>query len=132
MNIWTKVRVELVCLCLSWKVSTLLYLYSTTQCVLQSYCRVQMESMALVQHVSPLPGSGLSVTADLHWGQQHPLNPRRHHNFYNNSIIPPSTAFSLSNVLRQYALRNSRYLFWYYLKITIEHSSLTFIFRIFE
>lgn len=95
--------------CLLWKVSTMLYLYSTTQCVLQSYCRVQMESMALVQHVSPLPGSGLSVTADLNWRQQNPLNPKRHHDFYNHSIIPPTAAFSLSNVLRQYALRNSMY-----------------------
>ncbi|XP_046676942.1 transmembrane protein 231 isoform X1 [Homalodisca vitripennis] len=73
---------------------------------LTSYCRVQMEVMAVVQHSSPLAGAGLIVSADLSLVQRQPLNPRHTHTQYNISTVQSTVPFSLPQLLSQYSFRN--------------------------
>uniref|UniRef100_A0A1B6KPA4 Transmembrane protein 231 n=1 Tax=Graphocephala atropunctata TaxID=36148 RepID=A0A1B6KPA4_9HEMI len=73
---------------------------------LTSYCRVQMEAVAVVQHSSPLAGAGLVVVADLSLVQRQPLSPRHTHIQYNTSTGQSANPFNLPRLLSQYALRN--------------------------
>ncbi|KAG8265570.1 hypothetical protein J6590_092078 [Homalodisca vitripennis] len=79
---------------------------------LTSYCRVQMEVMAVVQHSSPLAGAGLIVSADLSLVQRQPLNPRHTHIQYNISTVQSTVPFSLPQLLSQYSFRNEKYKVW--------------------
>lgn len=69
-----------------------------------------MQTLAFVQHSSPVPGSQLFVCGDLKLNQQAPLAHRGVHSMYNVSAInassPFASAYDLANIIRLYQQRN--------------------------
>ncbi|XP_029464097.1 transmembrane protein 231 [Rhinatrema bivittatum] len=69
-----------------------------------------MQSMAFLQHSSPVPGSKLYVNADLKLQQKQPLNHRGLDTRYNISVIdgtsPFASAYDLTNIIAAYRNRN--------------------------
>uniref|UniRef100_G3NBU4 Transmembrane protein 231 n=1 Tax=Gasterosteus aculeatus aculeatus TaxID=481459 RepID=G3NBU4_GASAC len=71
---------------------------------------VVMQSLAYVQHSSPVPGAKLSVSGDLRLMQRTPLPHRGLHDVYNVSVIdgssPFASAYNLDGIIRRYQERN--------------------------
>ncbi|XP_016099620.1 transmembrane protein 231 [Sinocyclocheilus grahami] len=71
---------------------------------------VAMQTLAFVQHSSPVPGSQLFVCGDLKLNQRSPLPHRGLHSIYNVSLIDASSPFAstydLANIIRLYQQRN--------------------------
>lgn len=71
---------------------------------------VVMQSLAYVQHSSPVPGATLWVSGDLRLQQRGPLPHRGLHDIYNVSVIdgssPFASAYDLGNIIRSYQERN--------------------------
>uniref|UniRef100_A0A672QLG9 Transmembrane protein 231 n=1 Tax=Sinocyclocheilus grahami TaxID=75366 RepID=A0A672QLG9_SINGR len=71
---------------------------------------VVMQTLAFVQHSSPVPGSQLFVCGDLKLNQRTPLPHRGLHSTYNVSLIDGSSLFAstydLPNIIRLYQQRN--------------------------
>ncbi|XP_059391694.1 transmembrane protein 231 [Carassius carassius] len=71
---------------------------------------VVMQTLAFVQHSSPVPGSQLFVCGDLKLNQRTPLPHRGLHSIYNVSLIDASSPFAstydLANIIRLYQQRN--------------------------
>ncbi|XP_039619362.1 transmembrane protein 231 [Polypterus senegalus] len=69
-----------------------------------------MQSMAYIQHSSPLPGSLLYVNGDLKLQQRQPLSHRGLDTRYNVSVIngssPFASAYDLTNIIGNYQERN--------------------------
>ncbi|XP_018116078.1 transmembrane protein 231 [Xenopus laevis] len=69
-----------------------------------------MQSMALIQYSSPIPGSQLYINGDLKLQQRQPLNHRGLDTTYNVSVINPSSPFAstyaLTNIISSYQERN--------------------------
>uniref|UniRef100_A0A1A8MZ35 Transmembrane protein 231 n=2 Tax=Nothobranchius TaxID=28779 RepID=A0A1A8MZ35_9TELE len=71
---------------------------------------VVMQSLAYVQHSSPVPGVKLFISGDLRLQQRTPLPHRGLYNIYNVSVIdgtsPFASSYDLSNIIRSYQERN--------------------------
>ncbi|XP_035498149.1 transmembrane protein 231 [Scophthalmus maximus] len=71
---------------------------------------VAMQSLAFVQHSSPVPGARLFVSGDLRLQQRTPLPHRGLYDVYNVSVIdgssPFASAYDLDNIIRSYQDRN--------------------------
>ncbi|KAI2648058.1 Transmembrane protein 231 [Labeo rohita] len=71
---------------------------------------VVMQTLAFVQHSSPVPGSQLFIGGDLKLNQRTPLPHRGLHSTYNVSLINASSPFAstydLANIVRLYQQRN--------------------------
>ncbi|XP_077067513.1 transmembrane protein 231 [Siphateles boraxobius] len=71
---------------------------------------VVMQTLAFVQHSSPVPGSQLSICGDLKLNQRTPLPHRGLHSTYNVSVIDGSSPFAstydLANIITLYQQRN--------------------------
>ncbi|XP_037538598.1 transmembrane protein 231 [Nematolebias whitei] len=71
---------------------------------------VVMQSLAFVQHSSPVPGAKLFISGDLRLQQKTPLPHRGLYNVYNVSVIDGSSPFAstydLNNIIRSYQERN--------------------------
>ncbi|XP_016351560.1 transmembrane protein 231-like [Sinocyclocheilus anshuiensis] len=71
---------------------------------------VVMQTLAFVQHSSPVPGSQLFICGDLKLNQRTPLPHRGLHSTYNVSLIDGSSLFAstydLPNIIRLYQQRN--------------------------
>ncbi|XP_008295022.1 transmembrane protein 231 [Stegastes partitus] len=71
---------------------------------------VVMQSLAFVQHSSPVPGAKLFVSGDLKLQQRTPLPHRGLHSVYNVSVIdgssPFASSYDLDNIIRSYQDRN--------------------------
>ncbi|XP_061577242.1 transmembrane protein 231 [Cololabis saira] len=71
---------------------------------------VVMQSLAFVQHSSPVPGAKLFVSGDLRLQQKTPLPHRGLYNIYNVSVIDDSSPFAntydLENIVGSYQKRN--------------------------
>ncbi|KAM9854547.1 transmembrane protein 231 [Aulostomus maculatus] len=71
---------------------------------------VVMQSLAYVQHSSPVPGAKLFISGDLKLQQRAPLPHRGLYNIYNVSVIdgssPFASAYDLDNIVRSYQARN--------------------------
>ncbi|KAM4553255.1 transmembrane protein 231 [Fundulus diaphanus] len=71
---------------------------------------VVMQSLAFVQHSSPVPGARLFISGDLRLQQRTPLPHRGLYNIYNVSVIdgssPFASAYDLNNIMRSYQERN--------------------------
>ncbi|XP_041852986.1 transmembrane protein 231 [Melanotaenia boesemani] len=71
---------------------------------------VVMQSLALVQHSSPVPGAKLLISGDLRLQQRTPLPHRGLYNIYNVSLVddssPFASAYDLDNIVRSYQERN--------------------------
>ncbi|KAF7654551.1 hypothetical protein LDENG_00068370 [Lucifuga dentata] len=71
---------------------------------------VLMQSLAYVQHSSPVPGAKLFLSGDLRLQQRTPLPHRGLYNVYNVPVIngssPLASAYNLDNIIRTYQERN--------------------------
>lgn len=71
---------------------------------------VVMQTLAFIQHSSPVPGSQLFICGDLRLNQRTPLPHRGLHSTYNVSVIDGSSPFAstydLTNIIRLYQQRN--------------------------
>ncbi|XP_007558546.1 transmembrane protein 231 [Poecilia formosa] len=71
---------------------------------------VVMQSLAFVQHSSPVPGAKMFISGDLRLQQRIPLPHRGLHNTYNVSVIDGASLFASSydliNIMRRYQERN--------------------------
>ncbi|XP_068458837.1 transmembrane protein 231 isoform X2 [Clinocottus analis] len=71
---------------------------------------VVMQSLAYLQHSSPVPGARLSVSGELRLLQRAPLPHRGLHDVYNVSVIdgssPFASAYDLDNIIKSYQERN--------------------------
>ncbi|KAM6937822.1 transmembrane protein 231 [Xenentodon cancila] len=71
---------------------------------------VVMQSLAFVEHSSPVPGAKLFVSGDLRLQQRTPLPHRGLYNVYNVSVIdgssPFANAYDLENIMGSYQKRN--------------------------
>ncbi|CAL8293118.1 unnamed protein product [Boreogadus saida] len=71
---------------------------------------VVMQSLAYIQHSSPVPGAQLFVAGDLRLQQRVPLPHRGLYNVYNVSVIdgssPFASAYNLVNIIKAYQERN--------------------------
>ncbi|XP_038142830.1 transmembrane protein 231 [Cyprinodon tularosa] len=71
---------------------------------------VVMQSLAFVQHSSPVPGAKLFISGDLRLQQRTPLPHRGLYNIYNVSVIDSSShfasAYDLTTIMRSYQERN--------------------------
>ncbi|XP_019720864.1 transmembrane protein 231 [Hippocampus comes] len=71
---------------------------------------VVMQSLAYMQHSSPVPGAKLFISGDLRLQQRTPLPHRGLFNIYNVSVIdgssPFASAYDLDNIVRRYQERN--------------------------
>ncbi|KAL2094027.1 hypothetical protein ACEWY4_011339 [Coilia grayii] len=71
---------------------------------------VVMQTLAFVQHSSPVPGSQLFVSGDLCLEQRVPLPHRGLHTTYNVSVIdgnsPFASSYDLVNIIGEYQKRN--------------------------
>nr|F7B645.1 RecName: Full=Transmembrane protein 231 [Xenopus tropicalis] len=69
-----------------------------------------MQSMALIQYSSPIPGSQLYMNGDLKLQQRQPLNHRGLDTTYNVSVInrssPFASTYALTNIISSYQERN--------------------------
>uniref|UniRef100_A0A3B5MW32 Transmembrane protein 231 n=1 Tax=Xiphophorus couchianus TaxID=32473 RepID=A0A3B5MW32_9TELE len=72
---------------------------------------VVMQSLAFVQHSSPVPGAKMFISGDLRLQQRVPLPHKGLHNIYNVSVIDGASLFASSydliNIMRSYQKRNS-------------------------
>lgn len=71
---------------------------------------VVMQSLAFVQHTSPVPGARLFISGDLKLQQRTPLPHRGLYNIYNVSVIDASSPFAssydLEKIIKTYQERN--------------------------
>lgn len=71
---------------------------------------VVMQSLAFVQHTSPVPGARLFINGDLKLQQRTPLPHRGLYDIYNVSLIDASSPFvssyDLGNIIKRYQDRN--------------------------
>ncbi|CAG5958364.1 unnamed protein product [Menidia menidia] len=71
---------------------------------------VVMQSLAFVQHASPVPAAKLLISGDLRLQQRTPLPHRGLHDIYNVSVIdefsPFASTYDLENIIRSYQERN--------------------------
>ncbi|KAG9475037.1 transmembrane protein 231 [Eleutherodactylus coqui] len=69
-----------------------------------------MQSMAFIQHTSPVPGARLYVNGDLRLQQRRPLRHQGLDNTYNVSVIngtnPFASSYDLTNIISSYQERN--------------------------
>ncbi|RZF46071.1 hypothetical protein LSTR_LSTR004784 [Laodelphax striatellus] len=72
---------------------------------LYSHCYLEMESMAVIQEMTSMPGSRFDIAADLQLIQKSPMNPRIRHTMYRDPIFH-SNSFNLQETFKEYSMRN--------------------------
>lgn len=77
----------------------------------QSYCWLQMESLAVITYNSPFAGSALDMSGDLVLVQHEALCPKHKDNRYNHSIIDKQdNRLNLAKIYKLYSSRTRKYL----------------------